>query len=167
MDPAKYFHGWKQIIDTFNSTLRFYGANKRGTTFLIQGAPGAGKTVLLDILAHQAMPKGWAVAKIGMKDLFSPASMAQSLAKSYTIDSEYALKRWIKFIECGIVESVAGHASPREILRYLAPETGLILVLNPSSSNVVIFFPYTSPVPIFREFFFEANDHLNDRSNRP
>jgi len=42
--PAKYFHGRKQIIHTFNGALRFYRANKRGTTFLIQGAQGAGKT---------------------------------------------------------------------------------------------------------------------------
>jgi len=56
--------------------------------------------------------------------------MAQSLGKSYTIDSEYALKGGIKFVEGGIVESVAGHASPREILRHLAPKTGLILVLD-------------------------------------
>ena len=128
--PAKYFHGRKQIIDTFNSTLRFYRANKRGTIFLIQGAPGAGKTALLDVLSNQAKPKGWAVADISVEDLYTPASMAQSLGKSYTIDSEYALKEGIKFIEGGIVESVAGHANPREILKHLSPETGLILLLD-------------------------------------
>ena len=128
--PAKYFHGRKQIIDTFNGALRFYRANKRGTTFLIQGAPGAGKTALLDVLSNQAKPKGWAVADISVEDLYTPASMAQSLGKSYTIDSEYALKGGIKFIEGGIVESVAGHANPREVLKHLSPETGLILLLD-------------------------------------
>ncbi len=52
--------------------------------------------------------------------------MAQSLGKSYTIDSEYALKGGIKFIEGG----VAGHASSDEVLKHLAPDTGLILVLD-------------------------------------
>jgi len=128
--PAKYFHGRKEIIDTFSSTLEFFREEKEGTIFLIQGAPGAGKTALLDVLSNQAKPKGWAVAKIGVTDLYTPASMAQSLGKSYTIDTEYALKGGIKFIEGGLVESMAGHASPREILKHLAPETGLILVLD-------------------------------------
>jgi len=128
--PAKYFHGRKQIIHIFNGALKFYCANKRGTTFLIQGAPGAGKTALLDMLSHLAKPKGWEVADISVEDLYTPASMAQSLGESYTIDSEYALKGGIKFIEGGFVESVAGHANPREVLKHLAPETGLILLLD-------------------------------------
>ncbi|MCY4000327.1 MAG: ATP-binding protein [Bacteroidetes bacterium] len=128
--PAKYFHGRKQIIHTFNSALRFYRTNKRGTTFLIQGAPGAGKTALLDVLSNQAKPKGWEAAMINGKDLYDPISMAQSLGESYLIDKEYALNVGIKFLGGGLVASVAGHASSEEILKRLAPENGLILLLD-------------------------------------
>ncbi len=128
--PAQYFHGRKEIIDSFANTLELYRSEKGGTTYLIQGAPGAGKTALLDVLSNNAKSCGWAVAKIGIKNLFSPAPMAQTLGKSYTIDSEYALKGGIKFLEGGLVESVAGHASPEEVLKHLAPQTGLILLLD-------------------------------------
>jgi len=128
--PAEYFHGRTEIINTFNSALKRYREKKRGSTFLIQGAPGAGKTALLDVLSTQAKSADWKVADITIKNLHSPVSLAQSLGKSYTIDKEYALQAGIKFIGGGLVESVAGHASAEEILKHLAPETGLILVLD-------------------------------------
>ena len=109
--PAEYFHGRREIIITFVSALRLFQDKNKGTTFLIQGAPGAGKTALLDVLSQQAKSDGWEVAKIVIKNLHSPASMAQALGKSYSIDREYALKGGIKFVEGGFVESVAGHAS--------------------------------------------------------
>ncbi|MCY4225456.1 MAG: AAA family ATPase [Bacteroidetes bacterium] len=128
--PSPFFHGREDIIVNFSRVLSDSISLKGGTTFLIQGAPGAGKTALLDVLSQQAKSDGWEVAKIVIKNLHSPASMAQALEKSYTIDSEYALKGGIKFIEGGIVESVAGHATPKEILKHLAPKTGLVLVLD-------------------------------------
>ncbi len=128
--PAEYFHGRQEIIDTFTSALERYLGKKRGTTFLIQGAPGAGKTALLDVLSSRAEEKKWEVSKISIEDLYTPASMAQSLGRSYTVDHEQAAKIGVKFIEGGYVRSVAGHASPKEILKSLAPEEGLILVLD-------------------------------------
>ena len=128
--PAKYFHGREEIIDTFSSVLEFSREENEGTTFLIQGAPGAGKTALLDVLSRQAKSNGWEIADITIKNLYSPVSMAQSLGEAYVLNSEAALKVGITFIEGGLVESVAGHASSEEILKRLAPETGLILVLD-------------------------------------
>ena len=128
--PAKYFHGREEIIDTFSSVLEFSREENEGTTFLIQGAPGAGKTALLDVLSRQAKSNGWEIADITIKNLYSPVSMAQSLGEAYVLNSEAALKAGIKFIEGGLVESVAGHASSEEILKRLAPENGLILVLD-------------------------------------
>ena len=128
--PAKYFHGREEIIDTFSSVLEFSREENEGTTFLIQGAPGAGKTALLDVLSRQAKSNGWEIADITIKNLYSPVSMAQSLGEAYVLNSEAALKAGITFIEGGLVESVAGHASSEEILKRLAPENGLILVLD-------------------------------------
>ena len=45
--PAKYFHGRKQILHDFNELVERATQADSGTTFLIQGAPGAGKTALL------------------------------------------------------------------------------------------------------------------------
>ncbi len=129
--PTPYFHGRTEIIDTFNRYINHYKSKQKGgTTFLIQGAPGAGKTALLDVLSSRAEEKKWEVSKISIEDLYTPASMAQSLGRSYTVDHEQAAKIGVKFIEGGYVRSVAGHASPKEILKSLAPEEGLILVLD-------------------------------------
>ncbi len=115
--PTPYFHGRTEIIDTFNRYINHYGnEQKGGTTFLIQGAPGAGKTALLDVLSSRAEEQKWEVSKISTEDLYTPASMAQSLGKSYTVDHEQAAKVGVKFIEGGYVRSIAGHASPKEIL---------------------------------------------------
>ncbi len=129
--PTPYFHGRTEIIDTFNRYINHYKSKQRGgTTFLIQGAPGAGKTALLDVLSSRAEEKKWEVSKISIEDLYTPASMAQSLGRSYTVDHEQAAKIGVKFIEGGYVRSVAGHASPKEILKSLAPKEGLVLVLD-------------------------------------
>ena len=119
--PAEYFHGRKAIIDTFNSALEVFRKKNKGTTFLIQGAPGAGKTALLDVLSTQAKSNGWEVADIAIEDLYNPASMAQSLGEAYLINSEIALKAGITFIEGQVVGHVAGHATPKRILKRVAP----------------------------------------------
>ncbi len=128
--PAKYFHGRVQILGNFDKLIKDSMEPRTGSTFLIQGAPGAGKTALLDVFSKRAEEKKWKVAKISIEDLYTPAAMAQSLGKSYTMDHEQAAKAGVKFIEGGYVRSVAGHATPKEILRNLAPKEGLILVLD-------------------------------------
>ncbi len=125
-----YFHGRKQILANFNKLVKDSRDTQTGSTFLIQGAPGVGKTALLDQCGKLAKGNGWEVSKISIEDLYTPASMAQSLGKSYTMDQEQAAKVGVKFIEGGYVRSVAGHASPKEILKNLAPKKGLILVLD-------------------------------------
>ncbi len=127
---AAYFHGRNDIISSFEIVLSDTITLNAGTTFLIQGAPGAGKTALLDVLSHQSKPKGWTVADIAIQDLYNPASMAQSLGKSYSIDKKYACQVGVQFLKGGVVGNIAGHASSRDILKHLAPETGLILVLD-------------------------------------
>ncbi len=128
--PAEYFHGRQEIIDTFTSALERYLGKKRGTTFLIQGAPGAGKTALLDKLSVEARAKNWDVAIIKMKDLYDPISMAQSLGESYVMDKQYAANVGIHGIGGGYSRNVAGYSSVDGLLKEEAPEEGLILVLD-------------------------------------
>ena len=79
--PAKYFHGRTEIINTFNSKLKRYQDKKRGTTFLIQGAPGAGKTALLDVLSKHAKERGWKTAHIYPNALWNPHDLSPCLGK--------------------------------------------------------------------------------------
>jgi len=128
--PSPYFHGREEILSNFNTFLSESLNAQGGSTFLIQGAPGAGKTALLEELSVQALEEDWKVAKIGIKDLYTPASMAQSLGGAYTINKEYAAEIGVKFITGGHVKNIAGHASVEEILKQLSPERGLVLVLD-------------------------------------
>jgi len=129
---AEYFHGRDEIMDTFDAVLENYRSINEGSTFLIKGPPGAGKTALLTKLSQKALVADdpWAVAKIGVKDLYDPVSLAQALGKAYFIDAEIAIEVGIKVVAGKVVGHVAGLATPTEILRHLTPETGLILVLD-------------------------------------
>jgi len=79
--PAEHFHGRTEIIDTFNSALKAFRKKKKGTTFLIQGAPGAGKTALLDVLAQHAKKRGWKTAHITPNALWNPQDLFPILKK--------------------------------------------------------------------------------------
>ncbi len=84
------------------------------------------------------------VVKIGVEDLCKPASLTQSLGAAYVIDSEIAVKVSVKIVGGNVELHVAGDATPKEVLKHLAPEAGLILVLDEAQhlSNL------TSPMDI-------------------
>ncbi len=129
--PTPYFHGRTEIIDTFNRYINHYKSKQKGgTTFLIQGAPGAGKTALLDVLSAEARPQNWKVVSIKIKDLYDPISMAQSLGESYVMDKQYVANVGIHGFGGGYSRDVAGYSSVDGLLKEEAPEEGLILVLD-------------------------------------
>ena len=67
--PARYFHGRKKIRRDFRELLRYASQKTWGTTFLIQGAPGVGKTALLEEIASDALEDQWDVVDINLDDL--------------------------------------------------------------------------------------------------
>ena len=77
--PAKYFHGRKQILRDFGNTLWRSDQDKSGTIFLIQGAPGAGKTALLAECKRLARDRGWEIVDISPPALWNPDELQQSL----------------------------------------------------------------------------------------
>ncbi len=79
--PAKYFHGRKKILNDFRTLTERTSLGKiGGTTFLIQGAPGVGKSALLHECAKIAEKKsGWHVAKIKTGALWDTGKMMRSL----------------------------------------------------------------------------------------
>ncbi|MCY4170476.1 MAG: AAA family ATPase [Bacteroidetes bacterium] len=79
--PTEYFHGRKEIIDTFNSALEIFQKKKGGTIFLIQGAPGVGKTALLDVLSMQAKKRGWKTTHIYPHALWNANELLRYLRK--------------------------------------------------------------------------------------
>ncbi len=48
---------------------------------LIQGAPGAGKTALLDVLSKRARERGWSIAEIKPTALWTPGELRTSLGQ--------------------------------------------------------------------------------------
>jgi len=72
---AKYFHGREEIIKDFNNVLGDFATSNKGTTFLIQGAPGVGKTALLFKFREIAKKKGWKVVNIKANALWNRESL--------------------------------------------------------------------------------------------
>ncbi|MXZ16864.1 MAG: ATP-binding protein [Rhodothermaceae bacterium] len=77
--PARYFHGRERILSNFNKLVKESVEAQGGSTFLIQGAPGAGKTALLDQCEKHAKACEWDVTNIGVGALWDPNNLLASL----------------------------------------------------------------------------------------
>ncbi len=82
--PAKYFHGRKEILRDFRELLECSVQEKSGTIFLIQGAPGAGKSALLHECGELARGTGWEVAKLrySASSFWDPVMMSEDMGDS-------------------------------------------------------------------------------------
>lgn len=107
--PARYFHGRKQILRDFSEIAAEAVQWKGGTTFLIQGAPGAGKTALLTECERMAQKRGWETTEISSSALWDPDALQQSLKlrRTWTLD-EGAARVGVPWI--GEAEISAGRA---------------------------------------------------------
>ncbi|MXW13411.1 MAG: ATP-binding protein [Rhodothermaceae bacterium] len=77
--PAEYFHGREKILKNFDALAETAVEEKGGSTFLIQGAPGVGKTALLDQCKKRAISHGWEVVRIGVGALWDSNNLLASL----------------------------------------------------------------------------------------
>ncbi|MCY4157986.1 MAG: hypothetical protein OXF48_00030 [Bacteroidetes bacterium] len=82
--PAEYFHGRTKILDNFGKLLERAVQTNRGTVFLIQGAPGAGKTALLHELEKLGLASGWETPKKKMypSALWTPGELRKSFGQN-------------------------------------------------------------------------------------
>ena len=71
--PAKHWNGRKEILDYFLEVLKETEKVKGGPIFLVQGAPGVGKTALLDQCMKIA--KGWKTVVIKPESLWDTSDM--------------------------------------------------------------------------------------------
>ena len=79
--PAEYFHGRKRILGNFNKLIQQSIKTQGGSTFLIQGAPGAGKTALLHECEKMVKVQDWEVAKIKAPALWDPHKLLDALGR--------------------------------------------------------------------------------------
>ncbi len=79
--PSPYFHGRTKILENFQELLGYSSQNTWGTTFLIQGAPGAGKTALLYECQKYALEAGWNVVLIPPTALWDTNELLNALGK--------------------------------------------------------------------------------------
>ncbi len=129
--PAEYFHGRAQILYDFKDLLRRAETERTGgTTMLIQGAPGAGKTALLEEMALDAIEKQWGVVKINFDDLYNPIHMAQTLGKPYVSSKQTSFKVDLKLLGGEHLEEVAGDSSVSHVLEKINPQRGVLLILD-------------------------------------
>ncbi|MCY4158305.1 MAG: ATP-binding protein [Bacteroidetes bacterium] len=137
--PAKYFHGRTRILRSFEDLIKLAVTRSAGrTTMLIQGAPGAGKTALLEEMALDAMEKLWDVFEIDLDDLYNPIQMAQTLGKPYVSRKQTAFKTDAKVVGTEHIKEVAGDSSVSRILEKMNPRRGILLILD-ETQRVVSF----------------------------
>ena len=78
--PTPHFHGRAYILDEFSILLERAMRTHMGTTFIIQGAPGAGKTALLYKMGSDA-PKPWQVVHIDPDALWDTNWLMHALGR--------------------------------------------------------------------------------------
>ena len=79
---TKHFRGRTVILDGFEGALRKIHHQKKGTTYLIEGPPGVGKTALLDQCIKRAWKNKWYVVEIGVPALYDPQAFKTALGES-------------------------------------------------------------------------------------
>ncbi len=79
--PAKYFHGREKELKLFNRLLSTTIDRQMGSSFLIQGPPGVGKSALLEEHIQQAQKKQWEVIELSNECLFNPKELFAKLTK--------------------------------------------------------------------------------------
>ncbi len=79
---TQYFHGRDNILNAFRIRLKYAADDRsKGTTFLIQAAPGAGKSALLHECAGVAEKDGWKAAEIPLSALWDVPTLLDALGR--------------------------------------------------------------------------------------
>ncbi len=79
--PAKYFHGREKELKIFNQLLDTMVDSPIGSSFLIQGPPGVGKSALLEEYTQQARKKQWEVIELSNECLSDSKELFAKLTK--------------------------------------------------------------------------------------
>lgn len=82
--PTPHFRGRTSVLNKFRILRKRAMRGKEGTTFIIHGAPGAGKTALLDQCQKRAEKDDWNIVKLYTTALWNPDDLLHCLGKSHT-----------------------------------------------------------------------------------
>ena len=128
--PARYFHGRSRIIERFEYVSHQLCEQNSGTTFLVQGPPGAGKTALLAECAKRMQAAKWQVLKIRSNSLHDPAALMEAQERPYI--SERVRSRGVSAANYAH-KSFKTHSpgsSVTAILKEASSESPLLLILD-------------------------------------
>lgn len=129
--PARHFHGRRFHLDHFSNVLADARAGNWGTTFLIQGPPGAGKTALMHELAGNAERDGWVVFRLNTLCLVDPVVLARQLGVKYATSTSRQLESSRQIVGAGQTRTVVDSPTPAEILSLAdKSKNGLLLLLD-------------------------------------
>ncbi len=129
--PAEFFHGRDEVINPFVRALMHYRAKNRGTTFIIKGPPGSGKTALLFELSEHAKTNGYAVkGSLNAPDFHDPARMAAKLEVPYTPRKSGGWNLGVQWLGWRGKKETEMQSDVVNIIKKAAPAEGLILVLD-------------------------------------
>ena len=140
--PAKYFHGRKRILANFKARCDRALDTKMGTTFMIQGAQGAGKTALLYKCMEQAENNGWTTLQTDYTALIDPPALREMLGLRSKLDQVLQLGSRdvaVQDVKLGPASlklgapSLGAHGLQRQMQRVLqsaANNHGLLLVID-------------------------------------
>ena len=138
--PATFFHGREQEIQAFQKAQVDARASTGGTIFLIQDAPGAGKSALLHECAQRATEDGWRVAEIMNDALYDPAALADAVDVPYATRStvhreagwRVGLSSAVALFRRGVEGASSEYAGRalHKVLEAAATPNGLVLVLD-------------------------------------
>ncbi len=82
--PTPHFRGRTSVLKNFRTFRKRAMRGKEGTTFIIHGAPGAGKTALLDQCEKRAEKDDWNSVKLYPTALWNPGDLLHCLGKDRT-----------------------------------------------------------------------------------
>ncbi|MCY4159586.1 MAG: ATP-binding protein [Bacteroidetes bacterium] len=145
--PARYFHGRKKILRNFKELLRYASQNTWGTTFLIQGAPGVGKTALLEEMASDDLESQWDVIDLRLADLYNPVHMAQTIGESYVTRKETITAVDARLLSKEHVKEFAEDSSVAQVLRKIESDQGIVLILD-EAQRIDAFSGTSNEIPV-------------------
>ncbi len=129
--PAEFFHGRDEVINPFVRVLAHYRTKNRGTTFIIKGPPGSGKTALLHELSEHAKMNGYTVkGNLNAPDFHDPARMAAKLGVPHTPRKSRGWSLGGKWLGWRGKKETQMQSEVVDIIKKAAPAEGLILVLD-------------------------------------
>ncbi len=125
--PTKYFHGRVRILANFDKLVKDSMEPGGGSTFLIQGAPGVGKTALLYECEKLAKESDWRIAKIKPTALWTPGELRTSLGQKVRSKLPKNVQIGLQLGQAGVVAEWA-RATTLSILG--AGKKPLLLILD-------------------------------------